>query len=82
MHPIKVRVVEDTFDANKTLIRANFDRESVRVVNLMSAPGAGKTALLRHALAPLEDVRAGVLEGDVDGLPPRADARYLAHSKG
>jgi hydrogenase nickel incorporation protein HypB len=34
----------------------------------MSAPGAGKTTLLERALADLsEDVRAGVLEGDVAG---------------
>ena len=79
---MQVRVVEDALDANKMLGRANFDRESVRVVSLMSAPGAGKTALLRRALASLEDVRAGVLEGDVDGLRPRADARFLAHSEG
>jgi hydrogenase nickel incorporation protein HypB len=34
----------------------------------MSAPGAGKTALLERALAALgDDVRVGVLEGDVHG---------------
>ena len=70
MHRTKVRVVEDALDANNTIARANradFDRESVRVVNLMSAPGAGKTTLLERALARLEDVRVGVLEGDVQG---------------
>ena len=36
------------------------------VVNLMSAPGAGKTTLLERVLGSL-DVRAGVLEGDVQG---------------
>jgi hydrogenase nickel incorporation protein HypB len=70
VHRTKVRVVEDALDANNTIARANradFDRESVRVVNLMSAPGAGKTTLLERALARLEDVRVGVLEGDVQG---------------
>src|SRR5690348_16415407 len=33
----------------------------------MSAPGAGKTALLERVLGELGDVRAGVLEGDVQG---------------
>src|SRR5690348_15102971 len=33
----------------------------------MSAPGAGKTSLLEAALGDLEGVRAGVLEGDVQG---------------
>jgi hydrogenase nickel incorporation protein HypB len=37
------------------------------VVNLMSAPGAGKTSLLERVLAGLDGVRAGVLEGDVQG---------------
>ncbi len=70
MHRIKVRVVEDVLDANNTIARANrqdFDRAGVRVVNLMSAPGAGKTALLERALADTGDVRVGVLEGDVEG---------------
>ena len=69
MHRTKVRVVEDALDANNTIARANrddFDRHGVGVVNLMSAPGAGKTALLERALADLP-VRVGVLEGDVAG---------------
>jgi hydrogenase nickel incorporation protein HypB len=69
MHRVKVRVVEDALDANNTIARANrddFDRHGVTVVNLMSAPGAGKTTLLERALGGLS-VRAGVLEGDVQG---------------
>ncbi|MGH2907668.1 MAG: hydrogenase nickel incorporation protein HypB [Solirubrobacteraceae bacterium] len=72
MHRTKVRVVEDALDANNTIARANradFDREGVAVLNLMSAPGAGKTSLLEAALArPLgSGARVGVLEGDVQG---------------
>jgi hydrogenase nickel incorporation protein HypB len=70
MHRVKVRVVEDALDANNTIARANrddFDRAGVTVVNLMSAPGAGKTTLLERVLQDLGDVRAGVLEGDVQG---------------
>ena len=70
MHRTRVRVVEDALDANNTIARANredFDRAGVRVVNLMSAPGAGKTTLLEAALGGLGGVRAGVLEGDVQG---------------
>ena len=69
MHRVKVRVVEDALDANNTIARANrddFDRHGVTVVNLMSAPGAGKTTLLERVLGLL-DLRAGVLEGDVQG---------------
>ncbi len=75
MHRTKVRIVEDALDANNTIARANrddFDRHAVSVLNLMSAPGAGKTSLLERALAgPLQGdggaVRVGVLEGDVQG---------------
>jgi hydrogenase nickel incorporation protein HypB len=71
VHRTKVRVVEDALDANNTIAlanRADFDRASVKVVNLMSAPGAGKTMLLERVLANgLDGVRPGVLEGDVRG---------------
>ena len=70
MHRVRVRVVEDALDANATIARANrddFDRAGVTVVNLMGAPGAGKTALLERVLGGLGGIRAGVLEGDVAG---------------
>ncbi|HTU27972.1 MAG TPA: hydrogenase nickel incorporation protein HypB [Solirubrobacteraceae bacterium] len=73
MHRTRVRVVEDALDANNTIARANradFDREDVVVLNLMSAPGAGKTSLLEATLAaplPGGGPRVGVLEGDVQG---------------
>jgi hydrogenase nickel incorporation protein HypB len=78
MHRTRVRIVEDALDANNTIARANredFDRHGVAVVNLMSGPGAGKTSLLEQALRGLEGVRAGVLEGDVQG---RLDADRIA----
>src|SRR3954467_12254553 len=68
MHRVRVKIVEDALDANNTIAKANrddFDRAGVTVVNLMGAPGAGKTALLERVLAGLE--RVGVLEGDVQG---------------
>ncbi len=73
MHRIKVRVLEDALDANTTIANANradFERAGVTVVNMMSAPGAGKTSLLERVLPELASargVRAGVLEGDVQG---------------
>jgi hydrogenase nickel incorporation protein HypB len=81
VHRTKVRVVADALDANATIARANrddFDRAGVAVVNLMSSPGAGKTALLEAGLRGLAErgVRAGVLEGDVSGC---YDADRIAH---
>jgi hydrogenase nickel incorporation protein HypB len=79
MHRTKVKVVEEALDANNTIAaanRADFDRAGVIVVNFMSAPGAGKTTLLERVLGELHGVRAGVLEGDVQGS---MDADRLAH---
>ena len=79
MHRTKVRVVEEALDANNTIAaanRADFDRDGVRVVNFMSAPGAGKTSLLERVLGDLGGIRPGVLEGDVQGS---MDADRLAH---
>jgi hydrogenase nickel incorporation protein HypB len=80
MHRVKVRVVEDTLDADNTIAqayRADFDRAAVAVVKLMSAQGAGKTTLLDAVLGPgIDGVRAGVLEGDVPRPGPSRRARH------
>lgn len=79
MHVHRVRVAKDALDANNTIARANredFDRARVAVVNFMSAPGAGKTALLEASLPELAgEARIAVLEGDVQG---HLDADRLA----
>ena len=79
MHRTYVKVLEDVLDANGTIAAANrddFDRAGVTAVNLMSAPGAGKTTLLERVLGDLGGLRAGVLEGDVQGT---LDADRLTH---
>jgi hydrogenase nickel incorporation protein HypB len=83
MHRVKIRVAQDALDANATIAQANradFDRAGVTVINLMGAPGAGKTTVLERVLgdgATIGDgVRVGVLEGDVQGS---LDADRLAH---
>jgi hydrogenase nickel incorporation protein HypB len=78
MHRVHVKVLEGVLDANATIAaanRADFDRAGVTVVNLMSAPGAGKTALLERVAHRLDGVRVGVLEGDVQGT---LDAERIA----
>jgi hydrogenase nickel incorporation protein HypB len=70
MHRTRVRVVEGVLGANDTIARANrvdLDAADVTVVNLMGAPGSGKTALLEQTVHDLTGVRVGVLEGDVQG---------------
>ena len=66
---VKKIVLENVLDANDALAQANrenFDRAGTYVINLMSSPGAGKTALLERTLEWLRGkLRLGVLEGDV-----------------
>ena len=71
MHRTAVKKVvrENVFDANDTLAGANremLDRAVTYTINMMSSPGAGKTALLERTLERLRGKpRIGVLEGDV-----------------
>ena len=77
MHRTNVTVAEDALDANSTIAQANradFDRQAVRVVNLMSAPGAGKTALLERVLGGLDGVRPGVENASPEGTEELARA--------
>lgn len=66
----RVEVLEAIFGENDRLAAANrsdFASNGVRVVNLMSSPGAGKTALLRETLARLSrGLRIGIIEGDIE----------------
>jgi hydrogenase nickel incorporation protein HypB len=66
---VKKVVQENVLDANDTLARANrdlFDRAGTYTINMMSSPGAGKTALLERTLERLRgELRLGILEGDV-----------------
>jgi hydrogenase nickel incorporation protein HypB len=66
---VKKVVLENVLDANDTLARVNrdvFDRAGTYTINMMSSPGAGKTALLESTLERLRGkLRLGVLEGDV-----------------
>ena len=49
-----------------TANQADLLSHGVRSINLMSSPGAGKTALLKRTLVALADeLRIGVLEGDI-----------------
>ncbi|HEX9781541.1 MAG TPA: hydrogenase nickel incorporation protein HypB [Opitutaceae bacterium] len=68
-------------DANDRVAAANrkhFKALGLRVVNLVSSPGAGKTSLLARTLEALApEVRCGVLVGD---LETDNDARRLRHA--
>lgn len=47
--------------------RDHFDQHNVLAINLMSSPGAGKTALLEATIQQLDkDIRIAVIEGDLE----------------
>lgn len=66
----RIEILTDIYAENDRLAEVNrkaFDAAGVRVINLMSSPGSGKTALLQRTLAALEGkVRMGIIEGDIE----------------
>lgn len=68
---MKVKIVKNILEANERIALSNrqrFEEYGVFVVNLMSAPGAGKTSLLEKTLLTLDGrVKVGVIEGDIVG---------------
>jgi hydrogenase nickel incorporation protein HypB len=68
---MKVKVVTKILEANERLAAENrriFQEAGVFVLNLMGAPGAGKTSLLEKTILALKDrIRIGVIEGDIAG---------------
>jgi hydrogenase nickel incorporation protein HypB len=82
MNPRILRIRANVLKKNDELARALRERfltEGTLVVNLVSSPGAGKTALLQHTLRQLRDrgYRVIALVGD---LATDNDARRLAQS--
>jgi hydrogenase nickel incorporation protein HypB len=76
---VQVSVLRSVLDTNDLIARENrreFDASGSFVVNLMSAPGSAKTAILERTLRALRGrLRAAVIEGDVQGT---LDADRLA----
>lgn len=67
---MKVKVVAKILEANDRIALENrrvFESSGVFVVNLMSAPGAGKTSLLERTLSSNSGLKIGVIEGDIAG---------------
>ncbi len=68
---MKVKVVTRILEANDRIAEGNrrrFKEAGLYVVNLMGAPGAGKTSLLERTIRELKPrLRMGVIEGDIVG---------------
>jgi hydrogenase nickel incorporation protein HypB len=68
---VKVKVVTRILEANDRIAVENrklFSEANVYVINLMSAPGAGKTSLIEWTIKQLhKKLKIGVIEGDIAG---------------
>ena len=77
---MKVKVVSHILEANDRIAAENrklFKESGIYVINLMSAPGAGKTSLIEKTIQELASkVKMGVIEGDIAGSD---DARRIAN---
>jgi hydrogenase nickel incorporation protein HypB len=66
---MKVSLVTNILKANERIAEQNkqlFNEKGILVINMMSAPGAGKTTLIEHTINALKDkYRIGVIEGDI-----------------
>ncbi|MCE5235438.1 MAG: hydrogenase nickel incorporation protein HypB [Clostridiaceae bacterium] len=71
---IKQSVFEDN-DRDAEKLRAELREKGVFLLNLMSAPGAGKTTVLKNTVNALKgEFRIGVMEADIDS---DVDARTI-----
>lgn len=65
----KIEVIQNVLEANETIASRNrqlLDKHKVCAINIMSAPGAGKTSLILQTLTRLKDrLNIAVIEGDV-----------------
>lgn len=67
---MKVKIATKILEANDRIALENrrlFDKAGLFVINLMSAPGAGKTSVLEKTLLHTSSLRIGVIEGDITG---------------
>jgi hydrogenase nickel incorporation protein HypB len=78
---VVIEVLQDLLAANNEAAahnREHLDRHGVLAINLMSSPGAGKTALLEATIVALRDrYRIAVIEGDLE--TDNDAARIRAH---
>lgn len=65
----KIEIIQNVLETNETIAKQNqqlLDRHKIFAINIMSAPGAGKTSLILQTLTRLKSkLNIAVIEGDV-----------------
>ena len=82
MDTVKILEVKQSIfasnDEQAEALRKELKKKTVFLLNLMSAPGSGKTTTLRRTIAALKDeLHIGVMEADIDS---DVDARAIAET--
>ena len=82
MENVKILEVKQSIfasnDEQAAALRADLKEKKIFLLNLMSAPGSGKTTTLRKTIAALKDeLRIGVMEADIDS---DVDAKAIAET--
>ena len=80
MNNVKILEVKQSIfasnDEQAAQLRQSLKEKKIFLLNLMSAPGSGKTTTLRSTIAALKDeLRIGVMEADIDS---DVDAKAIA----
>lgn len=78
---MKIQVIKNILEESDSLARANraiLDTHGIFMVNIMSSPGAGKTALISETISRLQAAgnRCAVIEGDITST---IDSERLVH---
>ena len=74
----KIEIVQSVLGANQATAeknRSTLEQNGCVAVNVMSAPGAGKTSIILATMERLNGIRTGVMEGDVAS---KVDAEKVA----
>ncbi|MBS4015280.1 MAG: hydrogenase nickel incorporation protein HypB [Candidatus Latescibacteria bacterium] len=80
---MRIQVLNRVLASNDALAneyRKEFDKNKITAINIMSAPGSGKTALLEQTLKEIKNkINTFVIEGDIKG---DLDAQRVAKAGG
>jgi len=81
---MEIEVIQNIMQYNKDeaeINRALFKENKILVINLLSAPGAGKTSLIIETIKKLEpEIKIGVIEGDISSTHDAQKIKKLISS--